>query len=69
MPTVEANYATYNDETIGPAVDEVVAQFEDWGLAPIGNIIDQVYAFTDYLIIEVVFAYLDGSLTSNSDYA
>jgi hypothetical protein len=69
MPTVETNYTTYNTDIISPAVDNLVVVFEGWGLSPVGNIIEQVWSVTDYFITEVLFAYLDGSLTSDTEYA
>ena len=70
MPAVSAGY---NDSFYVPS-DEflegtIAPFFSEYGLDPVTNIIDQAWEGLNYVIIEVIFAYLAGDLTSDPNYA
>ena len=69
MPAVSAGY---NDSFYVPS-DEflegtIAPFFSEYGLDPVTNIIDQAWEGLNYVIIEVIFAYLAGDLTSDPNY-
>ena len=68
-----AGSAGYNDSFYVPS-DEflegtIAPFFSEYGLDPVTNIIDQAWEGLNYVIIEVIFAYLAGDLTSDPNYA
>ena len=53
---------TFLDGTIRPYL-------ANYGLDPIMNIIDQIFEFVNYVIIDIIFAFLNGDLTKDPNYA
>mgnify|MGYP001342953563 FL=1 len=43
--------------------------FDGYNLGVVSNVINLSWGMLDYLIVDVVFAYLMGDLTSDTDYA
>lgn len=60
--TIRTPVDTYLSGTISPYLAAN-------NLQAVTNIITQVWDFTNYLVVDVVFAYLNGDLTSDPDYA
>jgi hypothetical protein len=56
------------EDTIEPYVETVSGWFDNLSPA-LGDLVDTSWAMFDYALVEVVFAYLDGSLTADTDYA
>jgi len=68
IPEIEAKYEEYAESTIEPYVVTVSGWFDNVSTS-LGDLVDTAWAMTDYAIVDVIFAYLDGSLTSDTDYA
>lgn len=65
----EEAYETQATDTIQPQIDSITDFFDGYNLGVVSNIIDLTWGMVDYLIVDVVFAYLMGDLTSDTDYA
>jgi hypothetical protein len=68
-PSFDTAYETMADDTIQPKIDTLTDFFDGYNLTVVSNIIDTTWGMTDYLIVDVIFAYLSGDLTSDTDYA
>lgn len=70
MPTVSK---AYEEDFFIPAdafLEDTIAPFlANYGLDAVVNIIDQIFEAVNYVIIDVVFAFLRGDLTRDPNYA
>jgi hypothetical protein len=70
MPGISTSYATnFYDPTDTFLEDTVIPFLSNYGLDSVGNMIDQLWEAYNYVVIDVVFAFLSGELTSDPNYA
>lgn len=70
MPDISDFYENNFYLPLDTVLEDTVSPFlSNYGLSSVMNMIDQGWEAYNYVIIDVVFAYLSGELTSNPDYA
>ena len=65
----EEAYETQAADTIQPQVDSITDFLDGYNLGVVSNVIDLTWGMIDYLIVDVIFAYLMGDLTADTNYA
>ena len=69
MPDIEAGYATWAASGGVDLVNTINSFLESYGLGQLSAVVTFSAGMIDYVITEVVFAYLTGELTEDPNYA
>ena len=70
MPDVITAYTTQFSDPVDNYLEGTITPYlAGFGLSSVGNIIDQFWEGLNYVVVSVVFAYLSGDLTKDTNYA
>ena len=70
IPVMKVNYTTFMTDTFEPTYfNPLIAQLDGYGLSVVSSVLYQVLFYTNYFVVDLVFAYLTGDLSNDTSYA